>query len=144
MERLRVERGKQADRLGQWATWLPVIVSPLALIAIVDLAIGWADLGLRADVVALGVFALSVISSFQLRRLAGQMRAGFPTPHRPVLRVATSIAGMILLLVGSGVGAYYLLGGWVPAIVIPLATVFLMASSTALGIRRRRRILAGR
>jgi hypothetical protein len=37
----------------------------------------------------------------------------------------------------------YLIGGWVPAVVLPSATIVLMAGSAAIGIRRGRRITSG-
>lgn len=82
-ERLKAERAKVADRLDTMGRWMPVVMIPIALVALLDLATGWGANDRVIDLVLLGVVAFVIVDSFWLRRLARRMRSGelSPPPH---------------------------------------------------------------
>jgi hypothetical protein len=133
------ERTKVADRLDRSARHLLLAIIPTALIPAVDLPTGWLTGDRRIDIALLAAVAMALWRAYSLRRLARRLRSGEvarrPTRRRWVLSLA-SMAPPLALSAGIG----YLIGGWVPALVVPSATIVLMAGSAAIGIRRRRRI----
>jgi hypothetical protein len=135
-----MERTKFADRLERDARYLMLALIPIALIAIVDLSTGSLLDDRRIDIALLAGTAMAVWGAHSHRRMAERLRSGGfaerPTRRQWVLQLA-SVAVLLGLCAGMG----YLIGGWVPAVLLPAATIILTAGSAAVGIRRRRRIV---
>lgn len=136
------ERTQVAERFDRYARHVLLAIIPIALIAAVDLPTGWLIDDRRIDIALLAAVAMALWGAYSLRRLGSRLRAGEPA-RRPTRRSwvlsLTSMAATLALTAVIG----YLIGGWVAAVVLPSATIVLMAVSAAIGIRRRRRITAG-
>ena len=138
-----VDRREFADRLDRSTRYLVLAIIPIALIAVVDLTTGWLIDERRMDIALLAAVAMVLWGAYSFRRLAGRLRAG-DFGRRPTRRkwVIELVETAVLLAVCAAIG--YLIGGWVPAVVLPAAVIVVTAGSTAVGIRRRRRIATGR
>lgn len=136
------ERTQVAERFDRYARHVLLAIIPIALIAAVDLPTGWLIDDRRIDIALLAAVAMALWGAYSLRRLGSRLRTGEfarrPTRRSWVLSL-TSMAATLALTAVIG----YLIGGWVAAVVLPSATIVLMAVSAAIGIRRRRRITAG-
>jgi hypothetical protein len=87
--------------------------------------------------------AMAVWGAYSLRWLARRFRTGDvarPPTRQSSLFMFASIAVSLALIAGFG----YLIGGWVPAVLIPSATIVLIAASFVFGLRRGRRLTTGR
>jgi hypothetical protein len=135
-----IERSKFADRLDRSVRHLVLALIPIALIAVVDLSTGSLIDDRRIDIALLAATAMGLWGAYSLGRIAGRFRAGNVgwrnTRRQWVLQLA-SVAVLLGLCAGMG----YLIGGWVPAVLLPAVTIVLTAGSAAVGIRRRRRIV---
>jgi uncharacterized membrane protein len=141
-DRIR-ERENVANRLEKMVRHTPVLLAPLALVAVVDLVTGSVTGDSRIDVVLLLAAAAGLWSAYSTRRLAGRFRRDdFPQRATPLVwaRAVISLAASFGFCAGVG----YLIGGWVAAVVLPTAMTILIAVSFASGRRRRRRVLAER
>jgi hypothetical protein len=136
------ERTRLARRFDHYARLMLLPVIPLALIAAVDLPTGWIIDDRPSDIGLLIASALGLCGAYSVRHLGRRLRTGELT-RRPARRSwMLSLASMAAALAAAA-GVGYLIGGWVGAAAIPLATVALMAVSFTVGIRRRKRNRVG-
>jgi hypothetical protein len=131
-----------ADRFDRYTRRIVLAMIPIALIAVVDLPTGWLLDDRRLDIALVAALGMGLWGVYSLRRFATRLRAD-DLPARPTRRrwvgSFASLAASLALSAGLG----YLIGGWLPAVLLPSATLILMAGSVAVGLRRRRRIEAG-
>jgi hypothetical protein len=137
------ELTKAADRFERSSRHLLLALIPIALLAAVDLATGWLTGDRRIAIALLVATAMAVWGAYSLRWLARRFRTGDvarPPTRQSSLFLFASIAASLALSAGFG----YLIGGWVLAVLIPSATIVVIAASGVYGIRCGRRLTAGR
>jgi hypothetical protein len=135
-----VDREQIAARFDRYARLSAIGVLPIGLIAAIDLVTGSLIANRRMDIALLAAAGMGFCSAISTRRLARRFRRN-DFPQRPTpsawLRSLASL-GLSIALTG-GIG--YLLGGWLVSVVLTAVTFVLVASSVAVGLRRRRRRL---
>jgi peptidoglycan/LPS O-acetylase OafA/YrhL len=121
-----------------------LLLVPVVVAALVDLASGQPIDDRRIDAALLVAAAAGAYSVFALHRAVGRIRAGRvgeqPTPMIWMKLAASALLGLALI---AGFG--YLLGGWIPAVVMPAFAAITTAASVGGGlVLRRRRAADGR
>jgi hypothetical protein len=133
----QANRDKLAEKFNRYSRHAVLGVIPIALIAIVDLFTGSLTADRRIDYALLAAAAMGLWSAYSQRRLARRFRSGaFPQRATPMLVVKAVASTLLSLAVSAGMG--YLIGGWVFAVVLPVAAIVLIAIAFIWGKRQRR------
>ena len=139
----RPDRELAADKLEKYGRRAILALVPLAVVAVVDFATGSLGGDRRGDVALLIVVALGLWAAYNTRRLARRFRSG-ALPERAKPAAWTRAAASVLVSLAFCVGVGYLLGGWTGAVLLSAVTTVLIGTAMGVGLRRRRRMGAGR
>jgi hypothetical protein len=140
MDEAALERLERLERrLRHWG----LLLVPIVVVALVDLALGQPIDDSRIDVALLVAAAAGVYSVYSLHRAVGRIRGG-RGGEQPTTITWIKLAASLLIGLACVAGFGYLLGGWTTAIVMATFVAISTAASLVVGLMlRRRRVGAG-